>query len=206
MTRVIVLFAAAVVLLGIGAGALIVMNGTKKDIFADCRRGAIAGGSAQIGGPFELVDGDGLTVSDADVITRPTLVYFGYTFCPDICPTDLSRNAIAADLLAERGVDAGQVFVTIDPERDTPDVVKDFTGFIHPDLRGLSGSVEAIADAASKYRVLFQKSDDDEEFYLMSHSTFTYLMVPGHGFLDFFQSTATAEDVADSVSCFASKL
>jgi protein SCO1/2 len=206
MTRAIVLFAAAAVLLGIGAGTLIVMNGTKKDIFADCRRSVVAGGSPQIGGPFELVDGNGVTVSDADVITRPTLVYFGYSFCPDVCPTDLSRNAIAADLLAERGIDVGQVFVTIDPERDTPGVLKDFTGYIHPDLRGLSGSAKAIADAASAYRVFFQKSGDDREYYLMDHSTFTYLMAPAQGFLEFFQSTATAKEVADSVSCFASKL
>ena len=206
MTRVIVLFAAAAVLLGIGAGTLIVMDGTKKDAFADCRRGAVAGGSAKIGGPFELVDGNGMTVSDADVITRPTLVYFGYSFCPDVCPADLSRNAIAVDLLAEQGIDAGQVFITIDPARDTPDVIKDFTGFIHPDLRGLTGSAEAVADAASEYRVFFQKSGDDEEYYLMDHSTFTYLMAPAPGFLEFFQSTATSEEVADSVSCFASKL
>lgn len=201
MTRAIVFLAAATVLLGVAAGFW-VMTGRSGDPFADCRRGAVAAGAASIGGPFTLVDESGATVTDAEAITAPTLVYFGYTFCPDFCPTDLSRNALAADLLAERGMDVGQVFISIDPGRDTPEVVGDFAAAIHPDLIGLTGSPEQVAAAANAYRVYFRQADDDPDYYLMDHSTFTYLVDPGQGFLEFFPSDAAPEEIAESAACF----
>jgi protein SCO1/2 len=206
MTRVIALFSLAAVLLGLAAGGFYVMTMRGGDEFADCREGNVAGGTAQIGGPFSLIDGDGDRVTDAEVIDRPTLVYFGYTFCPDFCPNELSRNGAAADLLAERGTDVGLVFVTVDPDRDTPQEVADFTGAIHPGILGLTGTADEVAAAANAYRVYYRKAGDDPEYYLMDHSTFSYLMAPGHGFLDFFGSEVTAQDMAERVACFTDRL
>ena len=131
-TRSYAIAAAAVVIVGLAATGYAVMRDPGGDPFADCRRGQVAGGAASIGGPFTLTAADGSRVTEVQAITRPTLVYFGYGFCPDICPTDLSRNALAAQTLKERGIDVGQVFVSIDPARDTPEAVGAFTGAIDP--------------------------------------------------------------------------
>lgn len=206
MTRAAAFFAVAAVLLGLGTGWWFVMRGQGDDPFAPCRRGAIADGGAGIGGPFELVDGAGATVRDADVIDEPTLIYFGYTFCPDFCPNDLARNAEAAALAAEKGLDLGVVFITIDPDRDTPQVASEFAASIDPKAIGLGGSAEQVAAAANAYRVYYRKSGDDPAYYLMDHSTFTYLAAPGHPFLEFYSTDATAQEIADSAACYAAAL
>lgn len=205
LTRVIALFALAAAILGLAAGAYLVLA-RGDDRFASCRRTQVAGGAAAIGGPFALTAGDGRQVTEADVITRPTLVYFGYSFCPDFCPTDLARNAQAADILAEQGIEVGQAFVTIDPARDTPEVVADFSAAIHPDLVGLTGTAAEVDAAADVYRVYYRRADDDPEFYLMDHSTFTYLMAPGVGFLEFFGSEVSPDDLAEATACFAARV
>jgi protein SCO1 len=206
MVRAIALFSAAAVMLGIAAGFFFTFRGVGDDPFAPCRRTAVAGGTATIGGPFSLVDTEGRRVTDAEVITKPTLIYFGYSFCPDFCPMDLARNAEAARLLEERGVDVGQVFVTVDPARDTPEVLAGYTEHFHPELVALRGSPEETKAAADAYRVYFQVRDGDDEFYPVDHSTFTYLMAPEHGFLEFFPSDASADAVAEAVGCFAERV
>lgn len=206
MTRVSAILAAAIAVVGLAVGGFLALRPSGADPFADCRRTSVAGGVATIGGPFTLTDTSGRRVTDADVITGPTLVYFGYTFCPDICPTDVSRNALAAEILAEKGVKVGQVFVTIDPARDTPEVVGQFTSSIDPEITGLTGSAQDIAAAAKAYKVYYRQADSDPEYYLMDHSTFTYLMAPKTGFLDFYTSDTTPEDVASSVACFSENL
>lgn len=204
MTRVFALLAASAAVVGLAAGGWFAFRGTDGDPFADCRDGVVAG-EASIGGPFTLTDGAGAPVTDAQAITRPTLVYFGYTFCPDFCPTDLSRNALAADALAGRGIDVGRVFISIDPARDTPEVVRDFAAAIDPGLLGLTGTPEQVDAAARAYRVYYRKAGDDP-YYLMEHTTFTYLMAPGARFLDFYRSEATPEALANSVACFAARV
>ena len=98
-------------------------------------------------------------MTEAEAITGPTLVYFGYTFCPDVCPMDLSRNALAAaDRWPSAAIDVGQVFITIDPERDTPEVVRDYAAAIDPALVGLTGTPEEIAAAAEAYKVYYRKA------------------------------------------------
>jgi protein SCO1/2 len=206
LTRLSAIAASALVLAGLAVAAIFAMQRANADPFADCRRGAVAGGAASIGGPFTLEDTSGAKVSDADVIKGPTLVYFGYSFCPDVCPTDLSRNALAAADLAGKGVKVGQVFVSIDPERDTPQVVGDFVKQIDPAITGLTGTPEEVAAAAKAYKVFYRKAGDDPQYYLMDHSTFTYLVAPGPGFLEFYSSDLSPEEVASSVSCFADKL
>jgi len=176
------------------------------DVFADCRSSAVAGGAGAIGGPFELVNAQGETVTDADVFTEPSLVYFGYTFCPDVCPFDVSRNAEAVDLLAERGISVTPVFISIDPERDTPEVVGDFAYNMHEKMIGLTGSPEQVQAASQAYRTYYKKQDSEDEFYLVDHSTFTYLVLPEQGFVEFFRRDVTPEDMAEKSACFIDKM
>ena len=166
--------------------------------FAHCRETAIAGA---IGGPFELIDHTGRTVTDGDLIDRPTLIYFGYTFCPDVCPWDAARNARAVDLLAEQGKAAQPVFISVDPERDTPEVLARFAGNLHPEMIALTGSLEQVRAASQAYRTFFQRHEGDE-FYLVDHSTFSYLALPGHGVVEVFRRTQHAEDIAEAMACF----
>ena len=121
MVRIYAILATVVLAVGLGAMWLLTRGAGSDDKFAQCRSSQIAGGTAAIGGPFELINAKGETVTDKDVITEPTLVYFGYTFCPDVCPFDMSRNADAIDILAERGQSVTPLFISIDPDRDTPE-------------------------------------------------------------------------------------
>lgn len=175
------------------------------DPFGPCRTSQVAGGTAAIGGPFELVSETGETVTDAEVLDEPSLIYFGYTFCPDVCPMDAARNAEAVELLAERGFDVQPVFITIDPERDTPEVLAEFTDYLHPDMLGLTGSAEQVRAASQAYRTYFAKREgDDPDYYLMDHSAFSYLVLPEHGFVEFFRGAQglEAETLADRAACF----
>jgi protein SCO1/2 len=168
--------------------------------FEACISGGVAGGS--IGGPFELVNQKGQTVTDLEVLDQPALVYFGYTFCPDICPMDVGRNSVAVDILGDSGFKVKPVFITIDPTRDTTEYLADFAANNHPDLVGLTGTVEQIAKVARAYKVYYQKqTGDDDEYYLMNHSNFTYLMLPEFGFVDFLRSDLSPQKVADRVAC-----
>lgn len=170
--------------------------------FAQCQATSIASDGNSIGGPFELVNAQGETVTDAEVITEPSLLYFGYTFCPDVCPLDTARNAEAVDVLAERGMSTTPVFITIDPERDTPRIVGDFAYNLHEKMIGLTGSNEQVAAASKAYRTYYKAHDKSDEFYLVDHSTFTYLVLPEHGFVEFFRRDVSAEAMADRVACF----
>lgn len=174
------------------------------DPFADCRTSAVGGGN--IGGAFTLVDQTGKTVTDKDVITKPSLVYFGYTFCPDVCPLDAARNSEAVDILQKQGFDAQPVFISIDPERDTPAVLKDFVANIDDRMVALTGTPEQVAQASKTYRTYFKKQEDgDPQYYLMDHSTFTYLVLPGVGFVDFFRRDDSADQIASKAACYLSK-
>ena len=203
MTRIYALTAATAVaaLLG-GIGIAIWAGQPAEAAFEQCRGSAVAG---DIGGPFELVSETGETVRDTDIITEPTLVYFGYTFCPDVCPLDAVRNADAVDLVGDRGYSATPLFVSVDPARDTPEVLANFTDNIHEDMIGLTGSVEQVDAAVGAYRAFYdiRREGNDDEFYLVDHSAFTYLVLPEHGFVDFFRREATAEQMAERIACYA---
>lgn len=201
--RPIWLFAAVAVagsaLTGLLAASLLSRGGLSDELAA-CAAGGVAGGA--LGGPFELVDTTGATRTDADVFQSPSVLYFGYTFCPDICPFDTARNADAVRLLAERGVPAQSVFVSVDPARDTPEAMAEFVATIDPAIVGLTGS-EAQVDAAKQaWRVYGQAQPAEDEFYLVDHSTLSYLVLPGIGFVDVVQRDETPEAVADRLQCF----
>ena len=205
MDRIYAIGAAGVVaaLIGGTAGYLYFAGESQADYAVDplaqCREGNVGG--ADIGGPFTLLDKTGATVTEKEAISRPTLVYFGYTFCPDVCPFDMSRNAEALDLLKAEGKDVGLVFITVDPERDTQKVVGDYAEAFSETAIGLTGSAEQIAAAAKAYRVYYKAQKGEDEYYLVDHSAFTYLMMPEIGFADFYRREATPEQIAKGVSC-----
>ena len=136
---------------------------------------------------------------------RPSLIYFGYTFCPDVCPLDNARNAEAVDILEEKGLDVTPIFISIDPERDTPAVVRDFAENLHPKMIGLTGTQEQVQAASRAYKTYYKKQENGGEYYLMDHSTFTYLVDPKKGFLDFFKREDTPDQMAERVACYMNK-
>ena len=195
---------AAVVVAGLGLLAMVFLTGRYGgDQFASCGAAAIAG---DIGGPFTLVNGDGETVTSEEVITEPTLIYFGYTYCPDVCPLDVDRNAAAVEILEARGQSVTPVFITIDPARDTPEVVRDFADAMHPRMIGLTGSDEQIAVASKAYRTYYSAHPPVDGEYLVDHSTFTYLVTPEQGFVEFFRRELTPEQMADKIGCFVDRV
>ena len=205
MTRLIAIIAGMAVAALLGGVYFMTMRSGSDDQFAQCRAGQIAGGASQIGGPFTLVSETGETVTDNEVIDMPALIYFGYTYCPDVCPLDSARNAGAVDVLESRGKIVKPVFISIDPGRDTPEVLEDFTENLHPRMLGLTGSDEQVKAASDAYKTYYKKqpaADGDEEFYLVDHSTFTYLSLPEHGFVEFFRRDIGPEQMAEQVECF----
>jgi protein SCO1/2 len=202
MTRIYAILAAAAVATVLAVlGALALFAPAKDDKFAQCRGSTVGGGA--IGGPFTLVSETGETVTDQDVFTKPTILYFGYTFCPDVCPLDTARNAEALDLLLDQGIDAQAAFISIDPERDTPEVVADFTDNLHPKMIGLTGTPEQVKAASQAYKTYYAKQQEgDPEYYLVDHSTFTYLVLPEIGFVDFFRRETPPQEIADRTACF----
>ncbi len=206
MNRFAAIFAGTAIIAIAGSTWIYAVTRPGDDVFAQCRASQIAGGSDTIGGDFTLVNSDGQTVTSKDVITKPSLVYFGYTFCPDVCPIDAVRNAEAVDILEERGEEVTPVFITIDPERDTPEVMGAYAGNMHERMIGLTGSPEQVKAASQAYRTYYKAQDTGDDFYLVDHSTFTYLVLPEHGFVDYFRNDLTADQVADRVSCFVGKI
>ncbi len=188
--------AAAVAITAVVAGTFAYTQLAEDD---SCSASTLAG--AEIGGPFTLVSETGETVTDADVIQQPTLIYFGFTFCPDVCPLDAARMAIVTDILQEEGRDVKPVFISIDPERDTPEVLANYTANLHPDMLGLTGSLEQVDAASKAYKTYYAKQDTGDEFYLVDHSTFTYLMLPEIGLADFYRRDLAPEEMAARVAC-----
>ncbi len=140
--------------------------------------GSGAPGSSAIGGPFQLIDQDGKPISDQDMKGKPFLVFFGFTHCPDVCPTTLFE---VSELMRALGKDADRtsaLFVSIDPERDTPEKLKDYLSSFDPRARAATGDRAAIDAISKAYRVYAKKvpSDKDKDDYSMDHTALVYLM------------------------------
>ena len=134
-----------------------------------------------VGVAFSLIDQDGKKVTEADFSGRYMMIYFGYTFCPDMCPNTLSTIAEALDMLDEKGKDVVPVLISVDPARDTPEQLKMYVGYFHPRQVGLTGSAEQVAAVAKAYKVFFAKArqqENDPEDYLMEHTSATFLVGP----------------------------
>src|SRR6266550_1252630 len=151
---------------------------------------------AAVGGPFHLEDQNGKPVSDQDLKGRPFLVFFGFTHCPDICPTTLFE---VSEVLRALGPDADRtraLFITVDPERDTPAVIKDYLSSFDPHLSGLTGDPAAIAAVAKAYRVYFEKVPLDQSGYTMDHTAIVYLMDKAGRFVSPFSLKRTSDAAA----------
>jgi protein SCO1/2 len=205
MVRLYSLVAAGLVAAMLGVLGYMVWRGQADDQFAACRGSAIAGGAGALGGPFELMAHDGRMLTDQQLVTMPTILYFGYTTCPDVCPWDAARNAEAVEVLEERGIIAQTVFVSFDPERDTPERLAAFSANHHPRMLGMTGTAEQIRTAARAYRVFYQARTREDGFTLYDHSTHSYLLLPGHGFVEFLPRSLGPEQMADRVACFAQR-
>ncbi|MBT3071604.1 SCO family protein [Rhodomicrobium sp. Az07] len=152
----------------------------------------VTGTGPLIGGAFSLVDTNGKRVTDADFRGKLMLVFFGYTHCPDVCPTGLQQ---AADLLAKLGPDAADVvpvFISVDPARDTPPVMKSYVENFDPRIVGLTGDAADVASAAKAYRVYFRKAGSGDD-YTIDHSAFVYLMGRNGDFISSFMFNAPVD-------------
>lgn len=167
-------------------------------------------GLALIGGPFSMVNQDGKPVTEKDFRGRFMLIFFGYTYCPDVCPTELQVMTAAIDAMGEDGKAITPILVTVDPARDTPEVLKSYVENFGPNVVGLTGSAEQVAAMARAYRVYYAKAGSGGATdYLMDHSNIIYLMGPDGSFLRHFTFTTDAPKLAselkESVSGFTLK-
>ncbi|MBN9597543.1 MAG: SCO family protein [Afipia sp.] len=157
-------------------------------------RGAAA--PSAIGGPFRLIDQAGQTVTEKSLIGKPSIVFFGFTHCPDVCPTALFEMS---EVLRAMGSDAGKVnayFVSVDPERDTPAAMKDYLSSFDPNLKALTGTPEEVAKIISAYRVYAKKIPLKDGDYTMDHTALIYLMDRNGNFVRPFNLKRTPEEAA----------
>lgn len=160
-------------------------------------------GKAQVGGPFTLVNDAGETVTDETFRGRYMLIYFGFTFCPDVCPTELGIMSAALDQLGEKAEKVQPLFVTIDPERDTPEVMARYVTLFHPRLTGLTGTPEQIASIAKAYHVFYRKAEDESSTdYTMDHSSIVFLMGPDGEYLKLFPPQTPPDKMAETIASY----
>jgi len=160
-------------------------------------------GKAQVGGPFTLVNDAGETVTDETFRGRYMLIYFGFTFCPDVCPTELGIMSAALDQLGEKAEKVQPLFVTIDPERDTPEVMARYVTLFHPRLMGLTGTPEQIASIAKAYHVFYRKAEDESSTdYTMDHSSIVFLMGPDGEYLKLFPPQTPPDKMAETIASY----
>lgn len=157
-------------------------------------------GRAPVGGPFELTDQTGHRRTDADFRGKLVVLYFGYTYCPDVCPTELQSISLALDKLGAAGEVVQPLFITVDPERDTPARLADFVSSFHPRLIGLTGSLADIRKTAVAYRTFFAKnSASTPGDYSVDHTGFIYLVGKDGRYLGFLPPESTPDAIADAV-------
>lgn len=190
-TSLVILLIGAAILLGAVVFKFLWLGGTSE------------GMALSIGGPFTLTDQYGALRHDTDFRGKLRLVYFGYTYCPDACPTALQDMTQALDLLGDQQTDVQPLFITVDPARDTPAQLKLFAENFHPRLIALTGTPEQIAAAAKEYRVYYAKVDQGgTDNYLMDHSSVIYLMDRDGRYLAHFATGAKPEAIAAGVKRF----
>jgi protein SCO1/2 len=157
--------------------------------------------AALIGGAFALEDGDGKTISDQTLRGRPFLVYFGYTHCPDVCPTELARISDILTKMGDKAIPA--LFITVDPERDTPKIMQDYVSSFDSRIVGLSGSPQAIEAAEKAFRVYARKGQAQADGdYSMDHSSVIYLMDKSGAFVEAFNAERSPEEAAKDLERF----
>lgn len=176
-------------------------------LFGNQGPGPVSTGGVQLaqglslGGPFSLTDQTGRAVTERDYAGRWMLVYFGYSFCPDVCPTELGTVAAAIDALGARAEQVVPVFISVDPQRDTPEQLADYVSRFHPRMQGLTGTPEQVAEVARRYRVYYNAvRRPDLTDYLMDHSSFLYLVGPDGRVRTLFRPEMKPEDIAATIA------
>ena len=189
--RSVMIFAAAVVAIAAALAVVTVIVVSRRDV---AQQPVISTGTAQVGGPFQLVDQDGRPVDQTMLDGKWSLVFFGFTYCPDFCPTTLS--------LVDRGKDVQIIFITVDPERDTPAALKDYlqTDGFPEGVIGLTGAPEQVAAAAKAYRAHFEKRETQGGGYTMDHTLTVYLMGPDGKFVSAVARDLGPERSADVIA------
>ncbi|CAN8260005.1 unnamed protein product [Cochlearia groenlandica] len=189
-----------------GAGLVYYYDGEKKRHIEDINTNSKAvkegpsAGKAAIGGPFSLIRDDGKRITEKDLMGKWTILYFGFTHCPDICPDELIKLAAAIDKIKEKsGVEVVPVFISVDPERDTVQQVHEYIKEFHPKLVGLTGSPEEIKSVARSYRVYYMKTEEEDSDYLVDHSIVMYLMSPEMNFVKFYGKNHDVDSLTDGV-------
>lgn len=187
--RAFLIFAALVLIIAAGLGGYAWMNR---------QLGPHGTGVALVGGPFTLTDQNGRRVTEKDFLGKYMLVFFGYTYCPDVCPTELQVMMAALDAMGPEADKVQPVFISVDPARDTPEVLKAYVGNFGPRLIGLTGKPEEVATVAKAYRVYYAKAGNTSSAsdYLMDHSSIIYLMGPDGRFVKHMPYTTDATKLA----------
>lgn len=203
MTRMRPLIAVAALILAAVAAVFLWRAGDSSNVKgAAGEAGSSQGqGTPTIGGDFTLTDQDGRRVTQADFQGKYMLIYFGFTFCPDVCPTELQIMGGALEALGDEAAKIQPILITIDPDRDTPEVLAKYVKQFDPRLIGLTGSADEIAAVAKAYRVYYEKVKDDESStdYTMDHSSVVYLMGPDGQFLAFFPPATDPDAMAEKI-------
>lgn len=194
-----VLFVAAGLALGAFVAVALVPNVGER-LFSPLKISSV--GRALVGGPFTLTDHTGKRVRDADFRGKYLLVVFGFTFCPDVCPTELQLISAALDALGPKAERVVPLFITIDPERDTPGQLATYVQSFHPRLIGLTGTAREIEAVAKEYRVYVRKAPDPKSTagYSMDHSALIYLMGPDGAYLAHFTPGISVDTLAHRLS------
>lgn len=200
--RVLIIGSLVAVAVLVAGGAFMTLRDNGTD-FAQCRSSSVGGGMDAFGTGFTLTDQAGQRVTDQQVFDKPSLLYFGYTFCPDVCPMDVARNDAAVEILKEQGLDVQSVMISVDPRRDTPEVMADFTAQFGAGMIGLTGSEEEIAAVNKGWRNYYKAHDqEDPDYYLVDHMTSTFLVMPGNQTVEYFPNILSPEDIAERSACF----
>ena len=181
-----------------GIAALLALPGVRQTVSSP----TVSVGKALVGGPFSLVDHTGKRVTDADFRGRPMLVMFGFTFCPDVCPSGLQVMAAALDKLGAKGQQVAPLFISVDPERDTPAQLAQYVASFHPRLIGLTGSQAEVDAAAKAYHVYYKKVRDEKSSaaYTIDHTALIYLMGPDGAYIAHFTQATGVDTMAERMA------
>lgn len=193
---------ALLLFVGVGASLTYLFQNEKEKLKlrkeADANRGV---GKPLVGGPFNLITHEGKPFSDKDLVGKWSIIYFGFTHCPDICPDELDKLGIMLDSLKSKGIEIQPIFITCDPNRDSPEVLTDYLSEFHPDIIGLTGDYDEVKRCCKNYRVYFSTPRDLKpgEDYLVDHSIFFYLMDPEAQFVDVLGRNYTEETAVEKI-------
>jgi protein SCO1/2 len=187
-TRLLLILSAFLAGLVLCFTVVLIVTGRGPDSFAST--------SAAIGGPFNLTDQNGNTITERDLKGRPSLVFFGFTHCPEVCPTTLFDISEVLNKLGPDAAKVNAIFITVDPERDSPAVLKDYLASFNPRLVGVGGDAEELAKVAKEYRVYYKKVPLKDGDYTMDHTAIVYLMDKNGQFVAPFSLKRKPEEAA----------